>query len=123
MENEQKEGRQVYEVHKKNLGYDITSLDLSSGELRLVEVKGISTDSGTILPTPNERQVAEDRRDCYWLYIVTGCKEAPKLRDPVKDPARLKGHEVKKVDHYYLSVDAVTGPREIREKKEGFEDR
>jgi hypothetical protein len=33
----------------------------------------------------------------------------------VKDPTRLKWHEVKKVDHYYLSVDAVTKPMEIRE--------
>jgi hypothetical protein len=47
MENEQEEGRQVYEVYKENLGYDITSLDLSSGELRLIEVKGISADSET----------------------------------------------------------------------------
>ena len=46
----------------------------------------------------------------------------PKLQEPVKDPARLKWHEVKKVDHYYLSVDAVTEPMEIREKREGFED-
>ncbi len=71
MKNEREEGRQVYEVYKENLGYDITSLDLSSGEVRLIEVKGISADSGTILPTPNERQVAEDRRDCYWLHIFT----------------------------------------------------
>jgi Domain of unknown function (DUF3883) len=28
-------------VHEKNLGYDITSLDLTSGELRLIDVKGI----------------------------------------------------------------------------------
>ena len=31
----------VYDVHEKNLGYDLTSLDLNSGELRLIEVKGI----------------------------------------------------------------------------------
>ncbi len=32
---------QVADVHEKNLGYDITSLDTNSGELRLIEVKGI----------------------------------------------------------------------------------
>ena len=32
------QGRQVHDVHEKNLGYDITSLDLSTGELRLIEV-------------------------------------------------------------------------------------
>ena len=30
----------VTDVHEKNLGYDITSLDTNSGELRLIEVKG-----------------------------------------------------------------------------------
>ncbi len=38
---EREHGRQVYDVHEKNLGYDITSLDLDTGELRLIEVKGI----------------------------------------------------------------------------------
>jgi hypothetical protein len=27
-----------------------------------------------------ERRVAEDRRDCYWLYVVTNCKHEPELR-------------------------------------------
>ncbi len=73
MEHEKAQGRQVYDVHEKNLGYDITSLDLISGELRLIEVKGLGDATGTILLTPNERRVAEDRRDCYWLYVVTNC--------------------------------------------------
>jgi len=70
MDYERAQGRQVYDVHEKNLGYDITSLDLASGELRLIEVKGLGAETGTILLTPNERRVAEDRRDCYWLYVV-----------------------------------------------------
>ena len=73
MEHERAQGKQVYDVHEMNLGYDVTSLDLVSGELRLIEVKGLAAESGTILLTPNERRVAEDRRDCYWLYIVTNC--------------------------------------------------
>ena len=65
MEHERAQGRQVYDVSEKNLGYDVTSLDLASGELRLIEVKGLGAATGTILLTPNERRVAEDRRDCY----------------------------------------------------------
>lgn len=75
IEHERAQGRRVFDVHEKNLGYDLTSLDLDSGELRLIEVKGLGAVSGTILLTPNERRVAEDRRDCYWLYVVTGCKD------------------------------------------------
>ena len=63
--------------------------------------------TGTILLTPNERRVAEDRRDCYWLYVITNCNTEPKLQEPIKDPTRLEWQEVKKVSHYSLSVDVA----------------
>jgi hypothetical protein len=84
--------------------------------MRLPRAARFTGDSGTLLLTPNERRVAEDRRDCYWLYIVTNCKVEPKLQDPVKDPARLKWHEVKKVDHYYLTIEALAQYMEVREE-------
>lgn len=115
IEHEQKQGRQVYDVHEKNLGYDITSLDLSSGELRLIEVKGLGDATGTILLTPNERRVAEDRRDCYWLYVVANCNANPELQEPVRDPARFAWNQVTKVAHYYLSIDAMTQPMQVKE--------
>lgn len=121
IDHETAQGRQVYDVHEKNLGYDITSLDLNSGELRLIEVKGIGDSSGTVLLTPNERRVAEDRRDCYWLYVVTNCNTAPALQDPIKDPASLDWHEVIKVAHYYLSVDAMTKPMRVREEQKPYD--
>ena len=120
LEYEKSRDRQVFDVHEKNLGYDITSLDVNSGELRLIEVKGIGAASGTILLTPNERRVAEDRRDCYWLYIVTDCNTAPTLQEPVRDPAKFEWHEVKKVSHFYLSVDSITQPMRVREKPATF---
>ena len=109
----------MYDVHEKNLGYDITSLDLHSGELRLIEVKGLGAATGSILLTPNERRVAEDRRDCYWLYVVTNCNDTPQLQPPIKDPARFPWHEVSQVQHYWLEVDALTQPMQVRE--EGLE--
>jgi hypothetical protein len=115
MEYEKEKGRQVHDVHEKNFGYDLTSLDVSSGELRPIEVKGIGESAGNVLLTLNEKRVAEDRRDCYWLYVVTDCKADPKLQNPIKDPARLEWHEVKKVDHYYLSINAVMQPMQVRE--------
>lgn len=120
MEYEKAQGRQVYDVHEKNLGYDVTSLDPESGELRLIEVKGLAAPTGSILLSPNERRVAEDRRDCYWLYIVTNCGATPQLQDPVRDPARFPWHEVTKVQHYWLEVNAMTKPMEIRENMPPF---
>jgi superfamily II DNA or RNA helicase len=121
MEHERARGRQVYDVSEKNLGYDITSLDLASGELRLIEVKGLGAATGTILLTPNERRVAEDRRDCFWLYVVTNCGDAPQLQEPIRDPARLAWNEVTKVAHYYLAVNAMTKPMQIREGTPPYE--
>ena len=115
MAHERAQGRQVYDVSEKNLGYDVTSLDLASGDLRLIEVKGLGAVTGTILLTPNERRVAEDRRDCYWLYVVTDCDTVPGLQEPIRDPSRLDWNEVTKVAHYYLSVNAMTKPMELRE--------
>lgn len=117
MEHEQAQGRQVYDVHEKNLGYDVTSLDLNSGELRLIEVKGLSAATGTILLTPNERRVAEDRRDCYWLYVVTNCATHPIMQEPIKDPARFPWQEVTKVAHYWFEVNAMTRPMMVREEQ------
>jgi hypothetical protein len=123
MEYERAEGRAVADVHDQNLGYDLTSLDTRSGELRLIEVKGIGEATGAVLLTPNERRVAEDRRDCYWLYVVTHCRTAPQLQEPVKDPARLPWHEVRKVDHYWLEVNALTQPMQVREDPERYRGR
>ena len=116
MDYERSQGRQVYDVHEKNLGYDLTSLDLTSGELRLIEVKGLGGPTGRVLLTPNERRVAEDRRDCYWLYVITHCHTEPKLQEPIKDPARFPWHEVTKVEHYWLEVDTLTQPMQIRKE-------
>jgi hypothetical protein len=122
MEHERAQGRQVYDVSEKNLGYDVTSLDLASGDLRLIEVKGLGAATGTELLTPNERHVAEDRRDCYWLYVVTHCGTNHVLQDPVRDPAQLAWREVTKVAHYYLSVDAMQAPMRVREGRPSYGD-
>jgi hypothetical protein len=104
MEYEQAAGRAIADVHEKDLGYDLTSLDARTGELRLIEVKGLATSEGEIILTPNEHRVAEDRRDCYWLYVVTECaSDAPKLTD-IADPARYGWKEVTQVKHYHIPV-------------------
>lgn len=109
IEHEKSLGRVVEDVHEQNLGYDITSIDTNSGELRLIEVKGIAESTGTVCLTPNEKRVAEDRSDCYWLYVVTQCKsESPLLNQPILDPAKMPWHEVTTIDHYYLTLSAIT---------------
>jgi hypothetical protein len=112
---EQARGCQVFDVHEKNLGCDVTSLDLSTGELRLIEVKGLAGPTVLIRLTPNEKRVAEDRPDCFWLYVVTNCASTPTIQTPIKNPAQLAWHEVSKVEHYYLTVDALAQPMQLWE--------
>jgi superfamily II DNA or RNA helicase len=107
IDHEKMAGRAVADVHEQNLGYDLTSLDTRTGELRLIEVKGLAASEGAVILTPNEHRVAEDRRDCYWLYVVTDCgSNVPKLHD-YKDPARFGWQEVKHVAHYQLSLGSL----------------
>jgi hypothetical protein len=103
MEYERGAGRAVADVHEKDLGYDLTSLDTRTGELRLIEVKGLAASEGEIILTPNEHRVAEDRRDCYWLYIVTGCDSGSPRLSPVADPAKYGWKAISKVQHFTMS--------------------
>ena len=120
-EYEESQGRRVTDVHRQNLGYDLTSLDPRSGELRLIEVKGLAGAVSDVLLTPNERRVAEDRPDCYWLYVVTNCATEPKLQEPRPNPAQLPWRKVQKVQHYRLSVNAMTQPMTVREGGTGYD--
>ena len=104
MEHERSLGRKVEDVHEHDLGYDITSLDLNSGDLRLIEIKGIGAAEGSVMLSPNELKVATDRPDCYWLYVVTHCNTTPRLREPIRDPARLEWVKVTKVAHYRIDT-------------------
>ena len=44
------------------------------------------------------------------------------LEGPIKNPARFPWHEVKKVDHYYLSVDTLTQPMRVSEQLSQYGD-
>ena len=46
--------------------------------------------------------MAEDRLECFWLYVVTNCAGEPVLQEPILNPARFKWHEVSKVQHYWF---------------------
>ena len=58
---------------------------------------------------------------------ATGCtwsptaQEHPTLQNPISDPARFPWHEVTKVAHYYLSVNALKHPMEVRETEPRYD--
>ena len=53
--------------------------------------------------------MAEDRPDCYSLYVVTGCGGEPTLHTIV-NPASLPWDEVTRVQHYRLGTGTMTQP-------------
>jgi superfamily II DNA or RNA helicase len=114
MEYERAQGRAVADVHEKNLGYDLTSLDTRTGELRLIEVKGLAASEGDIILTPNEHRVAEDRRDCYWLYVVSNCGASDPHLETVRDPASFRWEAITQVAHFTLSTATL-----LRDLKDG----
>ena len=108
------------DVHERNLGYDVISLTGPPASCAWIEAKCLAAGNGTILLAPNERRVAEDRRDCYWLYAVTNWAAEPQLQEPIRDPASFPWHEVSKVQHYWLEVDAMTRPMQVREERANY---
>jgi superfamily II DNA or RNA helicase/predicted GIY-YIG superfamily endonuclease len=117
---EKARGCTIEDVQTANLGFDLRSLHPQTGENRLIEVKGIGAATGTICLSPNEKRVAEDRPDLYWLYVVTNCDTQPELQEPIQNPARYPWHEVKKVEHYRLDVNALTKPMVLREDRSPY---
>jgi hypothetical protein len=56
-----------------------------------------------------------DRRDCHCLCVVTNSTRQPILEEPIPDLARFPRHEVTKVLHYWLELNAMTRPMTVRE--------
>jgi hypothetical protein len=117
---EEARGCKIEDVQDQNLGFDLRSLHKTTGEYRLIEVKGIGAATGTIALSPNEKRVADERRDIYWLYVVTHCDTEARLEEPIKDPARFPWHEVRKVEHYRLDINAMTQPLELKEASAAY---
>jgi len=43
--------------------------------------------------------------------------EKPSLQEPLRDPARFPWHEVTKIQHDWLGVNAMTKPMIVRENR------
>ncbi len=52
--------------------------------------------------------MADERRDCYCLYIATNCVSKWTRQKAIKEPGRFPWHEVNKVAHYFLEASSRT---------------
>jgi len=87
MEYERSSGRIPEDVSMRE-HFDILSRDPRTGEVRYIEVKGRSGFDLEVELTDAEFQVANEKGEKYWLYIVygigTGSPRLLAIRDPVR---------------------------------------
>lgn len=83
---------EIKDVSHLNLGYDIVSRDLRTGEERCIEVKSFRATGDPEL-TENEYETAKFLASKYWLYVVEDALTKPKIRtinDPVHTSTIIK---------------------------------
>jgi hypothetical protein len=73
---EKNQGRELEDVSKENLGFDIRSK--GDGETRYIEVKA-RKDEGNVALTCNEWFKAKRFKEQYWLYVVANAVTNPRL--------------------------------------------
>jgi len=87
MEMEREEGRIPKRVPDRE-HYDIRSVDPSTGDVRIIEVKGHKDLEVYGELTDNEAKLAERERDRYWLYIIydigSGKPKYLRFREPLQ---------------------------------------
>ena len=103
MEYERGNGRIPQDVSADNVGYDIMSVD-ANGMKRYIEVKGRAGTDGVML-SENEMNRLSQLDAKAWLYIVTDCKNTPKLHT-INNPANVMTFERRyKGIQYFLPLD------------------
>jgi len=88
MAYERGHGREPEEMPHLNPGFDIRSVD-SRGEIRYIEVKALAgrwEGSNPAQLTPNEFEMAQEREDEYWLYVVEFAASAEARVYPIQNP-------------------------------------
>lgn len=104
MDYETVQGRNVEDVSKENVGYDVKSID-DSGNKRYIEVKGRAGTDGVML-SENEMNRLAQLGSRAWLYIVTECRGKSPLLNIINDPARTLAFEKKtKGIQFYLPIE------------------
>lgn len=85
-------------------GYDLLARHRRTSEQRLVEVKGQVAGLTAVWLEQNEWAQAQQRRDDYWLYVVTQCASQPEVTVRAQDPAGQAVGSVRKIERYEIPV-------------------
>ena len=105
LEHEHEAGCITKDVSEDNVGWDITSTNRETREIKYIEVKGHSGRQITIM-SPNEWDVAGKYHDKYYLYVVFHALTRPELH--VKPDPYNKTNPIVR-PHYYIQAGDIEG--------------
>lgn len=86
------------------VGYDLFARHRSTGEQRLVEVKGFQSGLEAVWLEQHEWAQARQRGEDYWLYVVTECATAPTVGVRAQDPAGQLASGPRRIERFQIKV-------------------
>ncbi len=97
-------GFSVDDRQTAGVGYDLLARHKTSGEQRLVEVKGELGDLGPVWLEQNEWSQALQRGSDYWLYVVANCDTDPVVEVRAQDPVRLFAGAARQIQRFQIKL-------------------
>lgn len=98
------QGYEVDDRQTAGLGYDLYARHRTTGEQRLVEVKGQLRKLEAVTLESNEWAQAMQRGNEYWLYVVTDCGSKPTLSVVIQDPAGAIAGGPRLIERFQIPV-------------------
>ena len=105
MAYEREMGRDPEDVSKKNLGFDVRSVDTEKN-IRYIEVKARAGEA-RISMSRNEWYQADQLGDSYYLYVVWNAKNPDARPIITQNPVKNLEAEPKEVIQYLVNVDEI----------------
>jgi hypothetical protein len=111
LEYEKWSGRYPKEMSHHNKGFDIESRDANGKIARYIEVKSMSGawDGFGIGMSAPQFQMAQDKKEMYWLYVVEEVDKSEAKLHAIQDPAS-KVVQFRFDDGWRLIADTTTPP-------------
>jgi len=97
-------GYAVDDRQTAGVGYDLFARHKSSGEQRLVEVKGLTGDLRPVWLEQHEWAQAQQRGEDYWLYVVVDCATKPTIAVRAKDPAAQLASGPRRIERFQIKI-------------------
>ena len=97
-------GYAVDDRQTAGVGYDLFARHKTTGEQRLVEVKGLQNELRPVWLEQHEWAQAQQRGEDYWLYVVTYCATAPLVAVRAKDPAGQLMSGPRRIERFQLKL-------------------